>query len=190
MKPTSQLIDGQIAVVDLNLNSLRGHAEALSLDAVTGKKAAAEELARIKSEIAGLVADREVLEAARRRALILEADAVEDDQIEARRAARAEASAAVMRLLDAARRADTLAAEWQAVAREMAEAEAEARDAARRAGGILVDTRVGQRGVVAHASDRLTRTAHGGIKANPMRSASEFVAVGWRELLQEDVENV
>ena len=187
MQPTSQMIDSQISALDRNLLSLRGHADALSLGAVTGNRAAAEELARVKSEIAGLVADREVLEAARRRALVLEADAAEDAGIEERAAARAEASAAVQRLLKAARRADAMTKEWQALASEMALAEAAARDAARRAGGILMDARVGQYGLIGHAMDLMTRTANGSIKANnPMRGCEDFVVGGWRELLEEE----
>ena len=185
MKPTSQMIDGQIAAVDRNLSSLRGHADALSLDAVTGSREAADELARIKAEISGLAADRDVLEAARRRAEVLEADASNDAQIEARRAARVEAVKHASVALKAAKDMDNAISAFVVAAAALNTAESETRRHLRLA-GEKPEGRIGREGASAHGMFLLARIADGTARRRDDRTVAELVAIAWRELLQED----
>ncbi len=185
------MIASQISGLDAALAEARGRAGHLSYDTVAGDKDAAAALARENANIAGMEADRAVLVTAMARARQLEAEASSEAAQAERAAARIEARGHVTRLLDAARRADAMLSSWAELAAEMAEAEAAARDAARRAGGILNDTRVGQRGSVAHSADLLARTATGAIKANTViRPAEEFVSIGWRDLIEGEIVDV
>lgn len=182
---TSTIISGQIATLDRNLASLRAHADALSLDAVTGSREAAEELARIKAEIAGLIADREVLEAARTRALIIEGDASEDAQIEARRAARADAAKCAAEALKAAQDMDKAISAFVAAAAALGAAEGETRRHLRLAGQNS-DGHVGRECASAHGMFLLARISDGTARRRNDRTVAELVGTAWRELLQEE----
>lgn len=183
---TPNEIAAQIDALDRSMTDLGNRAADLALAAAEGDADAAARLAQINAEIEAMRGDRFILTQACRAAEARAEIADEAEQARQRAAARDEAQGHVVRLLNAARRADAIVAELRAVAAEMADAEAAARDAARRAGGLLVDSRVGQRGAVAHAVGNLTKTATGAVKVNtPVRPCAEFVTVGWRDLIEE-----
>lgn len=179
-------IDAQIGACDTAIANLEHEAQQIALAATEGDATAAARLASINAEIEAMRGDRFILTQARRAA---EARvAVQDDEAQARQRAadREEARQHVTRLLAAARRADVLVQTMTEVLTDLAEAEAGARAAANRAGGILNDSRVGQRGAVNHAVDLITRSATGAIKTNTVtRSVADFANVGWRELMEE-----
>lgn len=185
MTPTSANISVQIAGVDASVASLQDHAEALSLEAVSGNRAAADELARVKSEVAGLLADREVLVSARKRAIVLENDAAEDAKIEDRRAhlleARNHAAAALM----AAQAMDNAIAAFVAASTDLNAAEQATRQHLRLA-GENPDGHIGRHGAAAHGTFLLSRIADGTAKRRHDRTVSELVSSAWAEYLEED----
>lgn len=179
-------IAAQVAALDGRLADLDAEAQRLALAATEGDADAAARLVAINAEMEAMRGDKFILMQACRAAEARAEVADEAEQARQRAAARDEAQGHVVRLLNAARRADAIVAELRAVAAEMADAEAAARDAARRAGGLLVDSRVGQRGAVAHAVGNITRTARGDVKVNtPVRPVADFVSAGWRHLIKE-----
>lgn len=185
MTPTSQMITGQLATLDANATALRARSDALALGAVTGDKSAAEELARIKSEIAGLVADREVLVAAKRRAEVLEADADEDAGIEDRRAHRAEAQKSAAAALAAARDMDAAIAAFVAAAAALDAAEKATRDHVRLAGDTP-DGRVGRKDAAGHGHFLIARVVDGTAKRRNDRTVAELVGAAWQEYLEKE----
>lgn len=185
MQTTSQIIDGQIATLDRNLQTLRGHAEGLSLDAVTGNRAAGDELARVNSEIAGLAADREVLVSARRRAVILEADAADDAEIETRRSHLASARTHAADAVKAAEAMDAAISAFVSAAAALDAAEKATRTSYRHA-GQNPDGRVGRDGASAHGLFLLARIADGTAKRRNDKSVSALVAAAWAELLEKE----
>jgi hypothetical protein len=183
---TPDAVDAQIGACDAAIANLESEAQQIALAATEGDAAAAARLGSINAEIEAMRRDRHILTQGRRAAEARAA--VQDDaaKVGQRAADRQEARGHVIRLLDAARRANALVWQIAEVLADLAEAEAGARAAANRAGGILNSTRVGQHGAVGHAVDLITRSASGAIKINTVtRSVEDFARVGWRELIEE-----
>lgn len=182
-------IAGQISACDATISALEREAQRLALAATEGDADAAARLAQVNDELASCRADRFVLVQAERAAEARAAAQDSADRARQRAADRQEALGHVTRLLDAARRADALVQQMAEVLADLAEAEASARVAANRAGGILNSVRVGQRGAVGHAVDLISRHANGAVKSNTVtRTVTEFSRVGWRELIEEETD--
>ncbi len=183
---TPAAIDAQIGACDAAIANLEHEAQQIALAATEGDATAAARLASINAEIEAMRGDRFILTQARRAAEARAAAQDDTAQAERRAADRQEAREHVTRLLEAARRADALVAQMTDVLADLAEAEASARAAANRTGGILNGTRIGQRGAAGHAVDLITRNAKGAIKTNtPARGVEDFARAGWRELIKE-----
>lgn len=179
-------IAGQISACDATISALEREAQRLALAATEGDADAAARLAQVNDELASCRADRFVLVQASRAAEARAAVQDSANRARQRAADRQEALGHVIRLLDAARRADALVQQMAEVLADLAEAEAGVRASANRAGGILNGTRVGQRGAVGHAVDLITRHANGAIKKNTsVRGVEDFARVGWRQLFEE-----
>lgn len=186
MNLTPHDIRDQIAAVDSKLADMAERSSMLALAAAEEDQQAAQDLARLRTEMGLVEGDREILVAALT-ASVKRADAAADQASQESRAQHLQDAVGHLdALLDLAGQADRLVEEFQRLRAEINAKEAELLSSARGAGIDIARPRVGMRGAASYYGDTLRRHIDGTVKSNTTpRSVSDLVASGWSELQQE-----
>ncbi|PZX39383.1 hypothetical protein LY56_02916 [Roseinatronobacter thiooxidans] len=185
---TPAALDQRIAQLTDTLATTEAEVDALSLPAATGDAAAVEKLARATAVIAQLNSDRDILARARASAVNqIDREALEKAAAD-RAAAKGHAVASAKRLLDMARRADALGAEFAAIVEEMPTVEADLWRELRAAEIALSDGVIGRTRLVAYAIEAVKTAPN--LPAFRARPCADIASVAWTVLIDADEQDI
>lgn len=182
---SSTQISEQIAAIDRAVAGLQEQIAARALDAVDGVDGAGSEVVRLRAEIAGMQADREILSTARAAAVQREAAARSEADTATRAAHLAQARESAAKLLAVAGRIDAILADYQSAIADLTALEASVRTSMRLAGEIDVfDARAGRSNTAAHSRWLFQNVVDGNrLAAANAKSMHDLISDAWAEIL-------